>query len=551
MSEVAEQFYKLQTRKDVAQILQIRDSSLRYFLYGIGTDNLYDEFEIPKRTGGSREIAAPKKKWRTIQRKLADVLVEVYSPKKSTYGFIKDRNHILGADKHKHQRVVLNIDLKDFFGQIHFGRVMGLFMAKPYSVGREAAVTIAQIACYKGRLPQGAPSSPIITNMICRSLDTSLIRFATKNHLIYTRYADDISFSTHESRFSNDIVHEEKGTCILGESLLSIFETNSLEVNPEKIFIRYRFQRQEVTGLVVNKFTNVRREYIRQIRSMLYSCKKSSPIEAAVIYVNKGYCKNSSICIIANKNERTDEEDEKLGDWFKQVLHGKIDYLRNVRGGEDSYFLKYAKELNVIFDEEIFIIPDESLIGKSKRWSFIIERHDEMRSGSGFLLKQIGIVTSYHVVEDNSFYKVMHQDGSIEKEAVSLTCNEVYSNKELDCIIFRSHQTECGYELAPFRNIETGCKVKVVGFPQYKKGDSVSIISTEVTGKSSFMKKPLYTVNNTLRHGMSGGVVVDEKNQVVGMVKAGIESWEDEETTSCGFIPIWDIVDDYKTEIKH
>ena len=100
------------------------------------------------------------------------------------------------AQRHVKKKYVFNLDLENFFDQVHFGRVRGMLMKPPYGIGAEAALVIAQIACYKGKLPQGAPTSPILTNMVCAPLDTQLIRLAQKYKLHYTRYADDISFSS-------------------------------------------------------------------------------------------------------------------------------------------------------------------------------------------------------------------------------------------------------------------------------------------------------------------------------------------------------------------
>jgi len=176
-----DEFYRLSTREDVAKILEIEEKSLRYFLYAKKPDNMYTTFKIAKKSGGTREISAPAKELKAIQRKLAYILNLVYRVKPSVYGFVHERNIKDNASKHTRRKVILNIDLKDFFSQIHFGRVRGMLMNKPYGIGQEAATVIAQLACYKGILPQGAPSSPVLTNMICSPLDTQLTNLAKKH----------------------------------------------------------------------------------------------------------------------------------------------------------------------------------------------------------------------------------------------------------------------------------------------------------------------------------------------------------------------------------
>lgn len=94
------------------------------------------------------------------------------------------------------------MDLECFFDSFHFGRVCGYFEKnKDFLLPREVSIIIAQIACYNGRLPQGAPSSPIISNLICQVLDMHLLKIAKKYRLDYTRYADDLTFSTNNRVF--------------------------------------------------------------------------------------------------------------------------------------------------------------------------------------------------------------------------------------------------------------------------------------------------------------------------------------------------------------
>ncbi|WP_312354665.1 reverse transcriptase domain-containing protein, partial [Aminipila sp.] len=192
-----EKFLLAKTREDIADLLGIKEKSLRYFLFKKRPENMYHTFEIPKRNGEQRKISAPCQELKQIQKKLANLLSCVYVPKMCAYGFLNDKNIVGNASQHINRNIVLNIDLKDFFTQIHFGRIRGMLMKEPYAIGEEAATTIAQIACLNGVLPQGAPSSPILTNMICAPMDNNLMRLAKKTGCTYTRYADDITFSTH------------------------------------------------------------------------------------------------------------------------------------------------------------------------------------------------------------------------------------------------------------------------------------------------------------------------------------------------------------------
>ena len=119
------------------------------------------------------------------------------------------------------------------------------------------ATTIAQIACYEGKLPQGAPSSPIITNMICNIFDMRLLRLAKKYKLDYTRYADDLSFSTNDKKF----VDFEKQ---FFEELTQEINRAGFSINDKKTRVQYKDSHQEVTGIVVNKKLNVDRTYYKE-----------------------------------------------------------------------------------------------------------------------------------------------------------------------------------------------------------------------------------------------------------------------------------------------
>ncbi len=269
--ELKKAFYALKSRNDLANLLEIEEKTLRYFLYGKSDDDKYNTFEIPKKNGQFRKIAAPISPLKTIQRKLTYVLSLVYKVKPCAYGFLKDRNIKSNAKNHSKKKVLLNIDLKDFFSQVHFGRIRGMLISKPYDIGIEAATSIAQLTCYKGVLAQGAPSSPILTNMICSPMDTQLIKLAKKYKLQYTRYADDITFSNYNEQFPQGIIKGEINNLIIGDELNNILTKNGFEVNMNKVFLNDNFTRQEVTGLIVNKFPNVKREYVKSLRAILYN----------------------------------------------------------------------------------------------------------------------------------------------------------------------------------------------------------------------------------------------------------------------------------------
>jgi RNA-directed DNA polymerase len=264
-------FLSLKSPRDVAKLLDYTYSGLVYHVYRTPSEEKYKTFEIPKKSGGMRQIASPSRPIKIIQGRLNEVLRNVYDPKPVAYGFIRKRDIVKNARRHQKKNWVLNIDLEDFFPSINFGRVRGMFMGKPYKLPAPVATILAQICCHKNELPQGAPTSPIISNMICAKLDSQLQDLAWKNKSFYTRYADDITFSTTLLEFPVEIASVDFAFDVtLGHELQRIINENGFNINPKKTRAFPRHKRQEVTGLTVNKSPNVRRKYIMQIRAMLH-----------------------------------------------------------------------------------------------------------------------------------------------------------------------------------------------------------------------------------------------------------------------------------------
>lgn len=166
--ELRRDFFLLRSREDIARLLDTELSKLTYYLYATPESQHYKIFTIRKRLGGVREISAPITPLKIIQRKLNQVLQSVYEPNMAVHGYVKgkERNILTNAKSHVDKRLLLNIDLKDFFPTINFGRVRGLFLHLPYNLNIEVSETLANICCYNKALPQGAPTSPVVSNMI-------------------------------------------------------------------------------------------------------------------------------------------------------------------------------------------------------------------------------------------------------------------------------------------------------------------------------------------------------------------------------------------------
>ena len=284
---------QLKTKDDLAKLLGFKNARyINYLLYNIQIANLYNSFTIPKKNGGERIIHAPKKELKFLQKKLANVLWECYlesieSKSKGknfktpvlSHAFEKGKSIITNSQIHRNKKYILNIDLKNFFDSFNFGRVRGFFIKdRDFAVTPEIATVIAQIACYQDKLPQGAPSSPIITNLITRILDYRIVKIAKKYRFTYSRYADDMTFSTNRELNSNKLRAGKELDNFLTE-LEELIISSGFEINPKKTRLSNNMQRQEVTGLVVNKKINVKREYVKNTRAMAFQLYKDGAFE--------------------------------------------------------------------------------------------------------------------------------------------------------------------------------------------------------------------------------------------------------------------------------
>lgn len=336
--ELRDSFYQLARPEDVADMLEVEYRSLNYWIYRTPESERYRRFNISKKSGEPRCIDAPTKNVKTLQRKLNQVLQTVYEPKPSVHGFARERNVRTNAQKHARRRWVLNVDLEDFFHSINFGRVRGMFMGKPYKLPSRVATVLAHLCCFQRRLPQGAPTSPIISNMICAQMDSQLQRLARASHSTYSRYADDITFSTTIREFPSDLASvNELGQVRLGQKLDEIITRNGFAINNDKIRLRGKNRRQEVTGVTVNESPNLPRKFTSQIRAMLHAWKKYGP------------------CAAQEHWERNYDR-KRRAEWhstprFEQVLKGKIEYIGMVRGQDNLTYLKFLDQLGELAPE--------------------------------------------------------------------------------------------------------------------------------------------------------------------------------------------------------
>lgn len=273
-------FSDIKNRNDFFRLLNIPKKNMTYLLYNKekkGTENSYKTFEIEKKSGGVRIIHAPNDELKFVQKRLANLLwvtqkkvwKENNIKANISHAFEEKKSIVTNAKIHRNKKFVLNVDLEDFFSSFHFGRVKGFFEKdNNFKVPKDVAVIIAQLTCYQGSLPQGSPSSPIITNLICKIMDFRILKLAKQFKLDYSRYADDLTFSTNNKTF---LGQEKTYLKKLNEEI----ERAGFKINNKKTRLQFSSSRQEVTGLIVNKKINVPREYYKNTRAMAYSLYKN------------------------------------------------------------------------------------------------------------------------------------------------------------------------------------------------------------------------------------------------------------------------------------
>lgn len=329
--------YKIADNKELARLLGISTSKLTYYAYYLADTEKYKAFKIKKRAGGERLIEAPNKGLKDIQKTIADFLGKSYRPRACVFAYVEGRGIVEHASTHIGQRWLLRLDLKDFFHSISIARVSGVLRRSPYNFAESPANTAARICTLGRRLPQGSPASPVISNILCKGLDFKLKELAAINKCYYTRYADDIFISNNGSTFPAAIaVRGEDGSAELSDTLKNIITNAGFDINIDKTILRKRSERQLVTGVVVNRKSNVPKDYIKSIRAALYAWEKHE-LPAAEDYWKRHI----------HKTNRFDGTSPQM----KLVLRGQINHIGHVKGYSDSTFLSLAKRLQAL-DEE-------------------------------------------------------------------------------------------------------------------------------------------------------------------------------------------------------
>lgn len=284
----------------------------------------YRKFCIPKKSGGVREINAPAGQLKDILTTLAFIFSELYEPTKNAMAFTRCRSIVDNARQHNGHNYNLNLDLKDFFMNItdvDVERALTKLALSPL-----VARVLASICTYpiikKGTvnnvLPQGSPASPVLSNICATKLDVRLEGLARRFHLTYTRYADDITFSSNHMVYHN-------GDEFMTE-LFKIIEECGFTINQKKTRLQKKGTRQEVTGLNIGDHVNVTRRYVKTLRAIIHNIAISeTPLQHDV-----------------------------------NVARGKLNFLRMVKGEHDSTYMNLLIKLNTAVKGKHFVYEQTS-----------------------------------------------------------------------------------------------------------------------------------------------------------------------------------------------
>lgn len=336
-SDQSIKFLQLKTRSDLAHWLGVNDRQLRYVLYTLPESSKYRTFSIKKRNGGDRNIDAPIRFLKFSQARINQAIQEVSPPSGIAKGYVPGKSIYDHARLHRSKRWVLLADIENFFPSINFGRVRGAFMARPFLFPEPIATCLAQLCCKGGALPQGGPSSPAISNLICRSLDHSLISLGRRLRCNVSRYADDICISTNLKVVPRELaVLDALGNYAPGSQLVDVLDSSGFSLNKGKFHVRSQRDRQMVTGLVVNRGVSMPRKWKRQLRVLLHTLGKNGDEEGLKIVADwaRPATRNRPVkslkSLVSGKANFAAWLDSRSGTSFIDSLHRSYPKVRNV-----------------------------------------------------------------------------------------------------------------------------------------------------------------------------------------------------------------------------
>ena len=358
--------------------------------------------------------------------------------------------------------------------------------------------------------------------MICGKLDSELMCIAKRFRCTYSRYADDITFSTTKNRIPNSLGRlnndDESTKAVVGDMLNAVIETNGFTINHDKTRIQGRGTRQEVTGLIVNKAPNVTRRYIRQLRAMIHAVKKYGPDAADLEFKEKYY----------KKQIRSD----KAKPHILVVLRGKLNYIKMVKGESDVIYRKLFNQLETSLGgpKKYLLDPLKDVV--SALW--VLESEEEVGQGTAFMLKGYGLITCSHVLKKGT--KAFKHEEPHRKYEITV----LHKNDDLDvAILGLKCDAVIELEVGDPKSVKQGDRLILSGFPNYRIHDTDYRTEARVAGFRIVTMQRWILINGPIVAGNSGGPVLNQNGKVIGIAATGADSMDDaHKTEHHGVIPI-------------
>ncbi len=558
------------------QVLGIPYSQLKHIIYPRPP---YKHFNITKRNGNPRHISEPRKRLKLIQERILSFLEARSSPlKPAIHGFVAKRSIVTNALAHctPKNHHILNLDLDNFFPSITFYRVRGVLRKKPFNFSHQVATVIAHACTVDGRLPQGAPTSPFLSNLVCRTMDRDLTDLARQNLARYTRYADDITFSfpvKKTSRLPAAICVVDDAGVTIGADLYNLITSrHHFTINAAKTRLSDRFRRMEVTGITINKFPNVPRIFIDRIRGALNAWERNG-YNAAEDGWRERVIKTTS----RPYEQKPWKRQTRSGavPRLKNILWGKLLYLRMVRGKDDLIYTRLAERFNAAVDFERSFgpfsapkLPVEPLVrdhDTAQEAVFVLEwrgdyhsspgQHDDalVAQGTAFAYRKLNLlVTCDHVFEAKAKIGKMESPTDFQAPEVvnkvltlvrpgtkeSWPALVVYRNKQYDfaILMFEGPAPPHRYFSAMDSPIKPRANGILIGFPAYKNWNLPDQNDQKVLNRT--LPNPgmfSFTISGagSIRPGNSGGPFTDDRFRVAGMAQRGAYMGEGHDECLC------------------
>ena len=385
---------------------KITEKQLLHFCNPKIVPNRYKTFHIKKKSGKLREINAPCYQLKILLYLTNIVLKALYTPSESSMGFTEGRSIVDNAKMHVGHHYVLNMDLENFFPSIPQPRVWARLQLPPFNFPLKVASVVAGLCCTPNEehiqnvLPQGAPTSPLLTNAICDTLDRRLRGVAKRFGVHYSRYADDMTFSSMHN------VYQKNGDFI--EEVKRIIEEQGFKINNDKTRLLKDGERQEVTGLTVNKCVNVARKYVRDLRCILH------------VWEKEGYAKAYSYFYPLYKREKG--YIKKGEPVMENVIGGKLNYLSMVKGSKNPTYLKLLERYNML--QQVVFVDSES----EKNQNYVYVQPYTLAEFQQYFNTEVFLeVSSKHKLVGRCSIENMEKVISVSKSTQDILCPQLKS----------------------------------------------------------------------------------------------------------------------------